>query len=84
MPYDFTGVTRAAHLAALAKLYAILDASKVSKVDLILEKFGLDVWAALVDKYPQVRCPVAVMPPRVLLFRSGPCLCPLPLVQTCR
>ena len=54
-PYDFTGVTRGAHVAALRAFYTATNPEKLSLLDAMYEKFGPGVWASLKAKYPDVR-----------------------------
>jgi hypothetical protein len=51
----FVGVTRGSHLAALERLYKVINPEKVHQVGLMLDKFGLGIWASLKAKYPEVQ-----------------------------
>jgi hypothetical protein len=52
----FYGVTRGSHIGSLERLYKVINPEKVHQVTLMLDKFGLGIWASLKSKYPEVPC----------------------------
>lgn len=52
---DFFGVNRRSHLAALERFYKAHNPTKVDQIQMMFDKLGDGIWAALAEKYPGVR-----------------------------
>ena len=51
---SFAGVSEADQLAAIRRLYTVINPDKMSQVELMWQKFGAGIWEALSKRYTDV------------------------------
>jgi hypothetical protein len=51
---SFAGVSESDQIAAIRRLYTVVNPDKMSQVELMWQKFGAGIWEALAKKYTDI------------------------------